>query len=208
MVGRPDGGVALVNVSAVVVTRGDVSLAEVLDSLPKSWEKIVVDNSQEQQDFMVYGRYVGCARASNDLIYVQDDDVIVSDPPLLVEQWQAVYANTPLLSPSFTVCNMPDEFRHDFYTHHALVGFGAVFHRAIVEPTFQKYLGPHGYMTRLLNREFLRTCDIPFTALNPRVLVDVPKENLPWCNADNRMWTQPSHYTERMSVLDRVRKLA
>lgn len=195
-------------VSAVIVTRGDVSLAEVLDSLPRSWEKIVVDNSQEQQDFMVYGRYVGCARASNDLIFVQDDDVIVSDPSLIVEQWQAVYANTPLLSPNFTVCNMPSEFRHDFYTHHALVGFGAVFHRAIVEPTFQKYLGPHGYMTRMLNREFLRTCDIPFTALNPRVLVDVPKENLPWCNADNRMWTQSTHYTERMSVLERVRKIA
>lgn len=198
-------------VSAVIVTRGDVSLAEVLDSLPRSWEKIVVDNSQEQQDFMVYGRYVGCARASNDLIYVADDDVIVSDPEHLVKVWNSMITTASGRSEKMTnhvVCNMPEEFRHDFYTHHALVGFGAVFHRAIVEPTFQKYLGPHGYMTRMLNREFLRTCDIPFTALNPRVLVDVPKENLPWCNADNRMWTQPSHYTERMGVLDRIRKLS
>lgn len=210
MVGRPDGGVALVkNVSVVIPTRGDVPLDGILNSLPRSWEKVIVDNSQEQQDFMVYARYIGCQRASHDLILTQDDDVIISDPEHLVRVWEELGATGPGDNrTNWIVCNMPAEFRHDFYTHHALVGFGAVFHRSIVEPTFQKYLGPHGYMTRLLNREFLRTCDIPFTALNPRVLVDVPKENLPWCNADNRMWTQPTHYTERMGVLDRVRKLA
>lgn len=105
------------------------------------------------------------------------------------------------------VCNMPSEFRHDFYRHHALVGFGAVFHRGVVEPTFKRYLGATGYMTRMLNDEFLRTCDIPFTALNPRVLVDVPKRNLEWCDAPNRMWKQDTHQGERSRVLDRCLQL-
>lgn len=198
------------SVSAVIVTRGDVPLDEVLDSLPREWQKIVVDNSQRAQDYMVYGRYIGCAEAENDLIWVSDDDVIVSDPEHLVRVWDSMITTASGRSEKMTnhvVCNMPEEFRHDFYTHHALVGFGAVFHRSIVEPTFRRYLGHSRYMRRLLDPEFLRTCDIPFTALNPRVLVDVPKRNLPWCDAPNRMWKQNTHHGERARVLEACLRL-
>jgi hypothetical protein len=198
----------------VVVSRGDVSLAKVLDSLPREWEKIVVNNAREPQDYMVYGRYVGCSYASNDLIYVQDDDVIVCDPEEIVVAWkkaaeyrydgreEGVVDQRDYVD--HVACNMPQEFRHDFYTDHALVGFGAVFHRSLPERTFQRFLGPRGNMTRLLNPTFLRCCDIAFTALNPRVLVDVPKQNLPWCDAPNRMWKQQTHQGEREQFLAEV----
>lgn len=202
------------NVSVVIPTRGDVPLDEILNSLPREWEKVIVDNSREPQDYAVYARYIGCQRASHDLILTQDDDVIVGMPELIAQAWMSWYDREASAWPheeaircSPVVCNQPQEFRHDFYAHHALVGFGAVFHRSIVEPTFKRYLGATGYMTRMLNPEFLRCCDIPLTALNPRVLVDVPKRNLEWCDAPNRMWKQSTHQGERSRVLERCLSL-
>lgn len=194
------------NVSAVVVTRGDVDLSVVLDSLPHHWEKVVVDNSRERQDFKVYGRYVGAQRASHDVVYVQDDDCVVEDPQALVSGW--VLARDARDKNNHVVCNMPPEFRHAFYGRHALVGFGAVFHRSIIEPAFQRYLGNTGYMTRMLNPQFLRCCDIPFTALNDRVLANIPKHNLEWADAPDRMWKHPAHFGERAAVLERCLQIS
>jgi hypothetical protein len=108
---------------------------------------------------------------------------------------------------------MPQEFRHDFYTDHALVGFGAAFHRDAPTRAFKRFndfdLRPLG-MTDTAD-EFLawyrRTCDVVFTTLTPRVLVDIPKENLSYASDDNRMWKQPEHVGERARMLDLVRKL-
>ena len=206
------------NVSAVIVTRGDVDLTEILDSLPPMWERVVVDNSQEPQDYMVYGRYVGAQRAKHDLIYVADDDVVVEEPEALVRAWHdasAVASDGYLYVPNITeiaagrhvVCNMPQEFRHDFYREHALVGFGGVFHRDAPERAFRKGLGNRAYFGRLLNPEFLRDCDMIFTALTPRVLVDIPKRNLPWCDAPNRLWKDPSHQERRNRMWEQIKQV-
>jgi hypothetical protein len=63
------------DVSAVIVTKGNVDLQPVLDSL--IFEDVVVwDNSVEQNE-MTYGRVVGAReRAKHPFIYSQDDDII------------------------------------------------------------------------------------------------------------------------------------
>jgi hypothetical protein len=161
-------------------------------------------------DLSVYGRYAAIEYASHDIVYVQDDDVIVSDPQAIVEQWKAVLANTPQVDNrgDFVVCNMPQEFRHDFYVDHALVGFGAAFHRDAPERAFAKFTGSDtGY---LITRDYLhlhRCCDIMFTGLTPRVLVDVPKTDLEYASDPNRMWKQPEHQGERQRMLDLVRSI-
>ena len=201
------------NVSAVIVTRGDVLLDEVLDSLPREWQKVIYDNSQ-RTDLGVYGRYAAIAECEHDLIYVQDDDVIVSDPQALVDEWVESSADAWRVERTpneHVVCNMPQEFRHDFYRDHALVGFGAVFHRDAAMIALGKYALGTGW-TSLLNPgdqqdRFRRCCDIAFTALTPRVLVDVPKRNLPWCDAPNRMWKQPDHQGERAAFLADVLRI-
>lgn len=212
------------NVSAIIVTRGDVDLAPVLRSLPEEWEIVIWDNSghltiipsgaaeadhevPDVADLAVYGRYAAIQYASHEIIYVQDDDCIVSDPEAIVvkllETYQ-IYVD-PVAHPtlaSHVVCNMPQEFRHSFYEDHALVGFGAVFHRdaparAFDRPEFEvmRVSYPTGYW-------FERTCDIVFTALTPRVLVDVPVEHLPHAYNDDRMYRQESHVDERRRMLE------
>ena len=202
------------NVAAIIVTRGDQDLSPVLDSLPEEWEQVVWDNSEEGNDLSVYGRYAAIERTDAEVIYVQDDDCIVSDPWAIVGEWELVrrfnverYPGLPY--DQHVVCNMPQEFRHDFYEEHALVGFGAAFHRdaprrALVRFS-QHFPDPHALGT---SDFFHRTCDIVFTGLTPRVLVDVPKTDLPWAHHETRMWKQPGHQAERVRVLDLVRQLA
>lgn len=244
------------NVSAIIVTRGDVDLKPILLSLPEEWETLTWDNGQGAlfrrvlsstqakivlgeplPDLGVYGRYAAIEYASHDLIYVQDDDVIVSDPQAIVNEWDRValrQEQDPAGPPpdsewgQHVVCNMPQEFRHDFYREHALVGFGAVFHRDTPQKAFAK-IGLDGQVSPFIEDDdwcelsvragngqvatfpdaafVRRTCDIPVTALSPTIFVDIPKENLPHAYGDDRMWRQPEHQAERSYMLEQVLKI-
>lgn len=235
------------NVSVVIPTRGDVDLAPILQSL-HGWEVVVWDNGAGRvtrynngssnlrwyarveadgvSDLSVYARYAAIEFARNNMILTQDDDVIVSDPRGIVHAWLIATSRSGM--PETTVvCNMPQEFRHSFYEHHALVGFGAVFHRDTPRKAFEK-LGFQGDFSPFIedgdwydltfNRdgvsvsfpdaEFVRrTCDIPVTALLPTIFVDIPKENLPHAYGDDRMWRQPEHQAERSYMLEQVLKI-
>ena len=273
---------ALVNVSAVIVTRGDVDLSPVVQSLPEEWETLVWDNGhgnrdpglyrritksgllarrvlglEEYPDLSVYGRYAAIEHASHDLIYVQDDDCIVSDPRAIVDTWRDSFPAHEYIRPELkrpdggfwgaqssslpcvglaqvdcahplhaahVVCNMPPEFRYDFYADHALVGFGACFHRDAPTRAFERFFKGVGAefsdwretveTLRMAedfgfrsSENFLRTCDIVFTALTPRVLVDVPKTNLWWAEDESRMYRQPQHTEERARMLELVKEV-
>lgn len=254
------------NVSAIIVTRGNVDLSEIIASLPAGWEILWWDNGGKlcyvsdpherrdgeecsyallAEDLAVYGRYAAIEHASGDLIYVQDDDCVVGNPDwgvspaALVETfveavatcrqhgrrtlsvvggksvWVCLECQPPSVILDEVVCNMPQPFRHDFYSDHALVGFGAVFHRDAPKRAFDHFgnilplLGltnygwwlPPGHERDDPPDKFLRTCDVVFTALTPRTLVDVPYRNLPWATADDRMYRQPEHVGERSRML-------
>lgn len=215
------------NVSAVIVTRGNVDLRPILDSLPPAWEQVVwnnaggvdgasatvsVQNGRKPMvmadvgpDLGVYGRYAAIAHASHDLIYVQDDDCIVSDPEELVSVW----GDAP---DHVIVCNQPEPWRSNpFYADHALVGFGAAFHRDVPQRAFATLTGPVMKASGTLWIEdgwFRRTCDIVVTALTPRVLVSVPHESFAYAWGDDRMWRQPTHQAERDRMLALVKEIA
>lgn len=210
------------NVSAVIVTRGDVDLREILRSIP--FDDVVVWNNGdgsvskrvmthslarivtgrgELPDLAVYGRYAAIEYADHDLIYVQDDDVLHT--PEDIEKIARYLVDETEIAGECVVCNMPAAFRaRSFYDEHSLVGFGACFHRNAPEEAFSTFwtavtmgnIGPQG--TDFFNR----TCDIPFTFFNPRVLVDIDYQDMPWASADNRMWKQPTHQAERSRMLE------
>lgn len=216
------------NVSACLVTRGNVDMQPVIDSLPRDWEIVLWSNGERMvwrsdgwaevcSDLSVYGRYAAIEYATHDLIYVQDDDVIVSDPAAIAAEWcEASGRREPLGLPmaEHIVANMPQEFRHDGYTDSCLVGFGACFHRDLPEKLFRDYelssampWGKTFGATDLLP-VFYRTCDVMFTTLAPaRVLVDVPKTNREFAEDPDRMYRQPEHVGERKRMLELSRKV-
>jgi hypothetical protein len=213
-----------VSVTAIIVTRGDVDRHAIIESIPEEYEVLVWDNGgrvvmrkvegsyvgeviAKTPDLAVYGRYAAIEYATGDLIYVQDDDVLHATEGIreMVQEWNGVYAER-MFDNGHVVCNMPANFRHAFYQEHALVGFGAVFHRDAPEEAFASFWTgvTLGTIPQVSTDDFNRTCDIVFTALTPRVLVDVLYEDMPWASADNRMWKQPTHREERQRMLDLV----
>jgi len=212
----------VMRIAAIIVTKGDQRLEPILESLPSDWDWVIWDNGKKRvlvngasfdvADLSVYGRYAAIEYTDAELISVQDDDCIVSDPQALVDAWHEADGGSVEKETHWgwggVVCNMPPEFRHDFYEDHALVGFGAVFHRDAPQRAFRKFAGAGPTDQWWMTEEGLRTCDIVFTALTPRVLVDVPVENLPWAYHYDRMWRQPEHQAERVRMLDLVRQIA
>lgn len=192
-------------------------------SLPRAWEVVVWDNGagvvtrsdgyvgQTEGDRGVFGRYAAIDHASHDLIYVQDDDCIVADPGAFVHEWmEGAWPGGEVSWPDKVVCNMPEPWRSDpFYRDHALVGFGAVFHREAPAVAFRRFWSDAraagGEMAAGL---FERACDVVFTGLTPRVLVTVPHESLGYAYGPDRMWRQPGHREERGQMLERVRRLS
>jgi hypothetical protein len=193
--------------SVVIPTRGDVDLTEIIASYDGIADEVICWDNSKRKDLSVYARYAMIEEARNDLMLTQDDDVIVSNPQAIVDEWDTYAAVNQ--TRDHVVCNMPPEFRaQPFYKEHALVGFGGVFHRDAPKRAFERWadyhwtqdgsspaeLHPHGDF-------FHRRCDVVFTALTPRVLVDVPIRNLPYYDAPNRSWRQKNHFSERKKML-------
>jgi hypothetical protein len=182
------------------------------------WQHDMSVQQQGVADLSVYGRYAAIEYASHEVVYVQDDDVIVSDPKTIATEWDRV-ALTQESDPAgpgqvpwadHIVANMPQEFRHDGYTDSCLVGFGACFHRDLPKRAFDRFLVVEGadlWEDALTDKTFLRTCDVVFTTLTPRVLVDVPRTNREFATDANRMYRQPGHVSERTRMLELARRV-
>lgn len=181
-------GLTAADVTACLVTRGDVDMRPIIESLPFS--SVVWDNSAASEDLAVYGRYAAIRRALKPVIYVQDDDCLLAP--------DSFDALLDAYEPGHVVCNMPHDFRYQpqyLSGEHALVGFGALFDRDLPAAAFAR-LGRVDDMAA-----FRRSCDIYFTALTPRILVDVPHTDLPYASGPGRMWTTPGHVEERSRAL-------
>lgn len=205
-------------ISAVLVTRGDVDLEPVLESLRYAFDDIVVwNNADRPVDRGVLGRYLAVNEAKHEYVYVQDDDCVLPPESLdaliqaaFAPRWSAEFGwggTAPEFewAPPALVANMPERFR-PHYDDSCLIGFGAIFHRLLPTLAFSRIdrgrLADPEWFAR-----FQRTCDVYFTALTRRRLVDVPYTDLPHAYADNRMWKQPQHVPERAVALDDARWL-
>ncbi len=113
----------------------------------------VWDNSSSPFDAKCFGRFLGGLNSS-DLIYTQDDDVIVPRDTI-----RAICARAP----GSIVCNMAADFQRDYADRpEKLLGWGSCFPRALIRETFERYLR----VFPVIDNVFLRECDRIFTALN------------------------------------------
>jgi hypothetical protein len=182
------------DITAVLVTRGDIDLTPVLESLYTFhpvcefgfYDVLVYDNSLNL-DYKVFSRYLAAQLAHTEYIYVQDDDCIID---LAHYPWDQA-------GPSHVLCNMPQGHRKNYTGAVQLVGFGAVFSKALVKPTFEKYFR-HFPQDGVLHAE----CDRFFTSQNKTVLVDVEVQHMPYATDASRMYRQADH-THRRTIIER-----
>ena len=180
-------------VSAVVVTKGDRDLSEVLATLAGFDEVIVWDNSRACKDVRVFGRFVGASMARNEVVYVQDDDCVTSPG-----------AVAGVFLPGRLVCNVPPDRRMEYAgTGVTLMGWGSVFGKAKIG-AFRRYLEVYPQ-----DELFERECDRVFSWLHWKdvVLVDVPMKHLAAAHGMDRMGRESRHGADLREIKDRMRSL-
>ncbi len=193
------------DISAVIVTKGDVDLSPILESLP--FDDIVVwDNSKEAQDAKVYGRYLGIERAKHDFVYVQDDDCIIrASYACVLSRWPelcrlGVTGHRHVDERQEILCNVPSPDHRKFYDGlgMSLVGWGAIFHRSLVG-CFEDYFAQWPK-----DELFLRECDRVFTSLNPFYNVQLPITHLAHAHGKDRMGMEKRHGNDLAEIRRRI----
>lgn len=177
-------------VSAVLVTRGNVPMDEILGSIKAAGIQDIViwNNAQRPKDLSCYGRYAGICDAKNPIIYHQDDDLVVPVGDLLAEydeitDWDTVVANN----------RADEEWR--------LIGIGSLFNRDMAD-CFDDYQALYGF-----DADFCRVADVVFAYQHPYRRVVLGYRDLPWgTDPSTSMYFDSDHMSVRMRA--RIRTLA
>ncbi len=186
--------------TAVIVTKGDVDLTPVLDSLIFP-EVIVWDNSVETNE-MTYGRVQGAARATNPVIYSQDDDIVHSPQ----NQMMILAAYQPEV---MTGCMWPDwsdgarrQGIENGYDDLVFPGSGSISDYTIWAEAVDRYLGqwPHDDFFKLW-------CDTIIGIIAPTVQLDLRFDELPHADADDRMSHLPDAVALKTEAIRRAREI-
>lgn len=169
-------------VSAVIVTRGDVDLGPVLSAIEA--DEVIVRRGNGG----VWERYEAAMAAKHEVVYTQDDDCVVEYAEVI-----ATYESGRV------TCNMPEYKRAEYPDGIALVGWGAVFHRAEVFAAFQRYF-------RLWSKDalFNREADRVFTGLSRLKLIDAPFQHLRHAHGADRLGAQPDHLANLGAIRERI----
>jgi hypothetical protein len=177
------------DVSAVIVTRGDVDLDPILATLPFS--DVVIWNDMERGSKGCYGRWLAMEECENDVIFLQDDDLIFTAHEELLNVYEPDRITTNMPSPWYENTGYAE-------MRVGLVGAGSLVPRGLHEPAVEHYLA-HFPEDRL----FLDYCDFIIGALTPYERFDFGYEILPCASAPNRIWTQPDAGWKKLEVIRR-----
>lgn len=179
------------NISAVVVTKGDFPLGEIAPPIYKHFEQVLIWNNSQGLDLKVFGRYAGAYIAAYDHIYVQDDDCLV-DPVELLKAYDGKQL-VNYISP---------ERKAHYAGAITLVGHGAIFPRKTLS-VFRRYLQRFP-----LDDFFLTECDRIFTGLaGDRVTILRDPIHMPWARDPTRLSLRPQHDSLVVEVQKRLERL-
>ena len=169
------------DVTAVIVTRGDVPLDPVIDSL--IFPNVVIwNNSVEERDQMTYGRLLGALRAETEVIYSQDDDIVHSAENQV--QILSAYSKGQLVGCMWK--DWSDGARRQGipggYDDLVFPGSGSISHRVLWTDAHARYLQqyPHDDFFRMWS-------DTIIGVISPTVQLPLRFEELDWGNNENRM---------------------
>lgn len=174
------------DVSAVLVTRGDVDTSRILAELSFLNDIVVWDNSERAGNMRLFGRYAAMPECERDIIYFQDDDIFV--PRKTIEALINAY------EPGVITANMSEGWASGRDMLDAVqIGAGGIMDRSIPDRAFAKY-------DTLFSRDdlfYLYTDTL--VAIPTRIKrIDFPLEVLGWGYAPNRMNALPD-FADRLA---------
>lgn len=183
------------DVTACLVTRGDVDMGPILDSL--IFENVLVwDNSSKPFDAKTAGRYYASEMATTHVVYYQDDDVLVPRTTQL--------ALLDAYEPGVPTAVYAHGENPDGYDDLPLVGAGALVDQELPWQALDRYLTHHPD----LDDGFYYDCDFIAGILYPRFKqVHLPFEILPVAQHESRLCNQPWQAALKLLVTERARAI-
>lgn len=179
---------SLAETTCVIVTRGDVDLQPIFESL--IFDNVVVWDNKQTQDLKAFGRYAAAQFiVKTPIVYTQDDDCIVPR--------EAQRALVSVHERGEIVCNMPAE--HGLgHPHLKLLGWGSVWDTSLPFHAFKEWVDAgHAHEAALWSESWLIDgCDIVFPVLSEGRRFDLGHEERSFSHDANRTHNQPG-YKER-----------
>lgn len=195
-------GVKPEDVCAIIVTRGDVDLQPILETLPYGETLVVYPDGTgrgdgkwfpRSEDLKVYGRYDAIQHTDKPVIYFADDDIIFRNHTALLAAYE----------PGKLISNMDPQWVADCGYHDlALVGLGSLIDRDLPRVALDRYQA--GYPD---DDRFLLDADFAHGVLTPFKRVDLGAEILECASAENRLWRQEGQLAGKQRTINRARAL-
>jgi hypothetical protein len=178
------------DVTACLITRGDVDMAPILESLP--YPNVIVWGP-DRAELHVYGRYCGMLEAKTQVVYTQDDDCVFTRHEELLAAYQ----------PGVIVSTYGHGENPDGYDDMALVHGGAIMDAHLPQLAFARYLSRWP-----LDEGFLREADMVNGTITPHVHVDLDFEiRMDIATRPNRMCNQPWQRDLKREITNRARQV-
>jgi hypothetical protein len=186
-------------VSAVIVTKGDVDLTPVLESLIFD-DVVVYDNSVEPNE-MTYGRVIGAReRALHPFIYSQDDDIIhrPEDQARIIFAYEEGFMTGCMWS-SWSAGAKEQGIPHG-YDDLVFPGSGSISHITIWEDCVDEYLAEWP-----ADDFFKLWCDTIIGVISPTRQMDIRFVALPCAEDKTRMCNLPDAVEQKIEAIRRAR---
>lgn len=188
------------DVTAVIVTRGDVDLTPVLDSL--IFDDIVVWDNSVSGDVMTYGRALAIGQAKNPIIYSQDDDIVHTPE----NQQRIIDAYEPGV---LTGCMWPAwsagakaQGIENGYDDLVFCGSGSVYDSQVPRDAIKEYLAVYP-----LDDFFRLWCDTIVGVLAWTKQLPIRFHALPCAEDENRMCNLPNAVELKTEAIRRAREI-
>lgn len=173
-------------VSAILVTRGDVDTSRVLEAMSMFNDTVVWNNSEREGNMRLFGRYVAMEECERSTVYFQDDDIFV--PQTTMEALLEAY------EPGVIIANMSEGWASGRDMLDAVqIGAGGLMDASIPVRAFAKY-------DTMYDRDdlFYQYTDTLVSIPSKIKRIDHPFEVLGWGYAPNRMNAYPD-FAERLA---------
>lgn len=189
-IGRSSRVVDAGQVTAVLITRGDVDLDPILETLPYD-DVVVWDGRERDEQPGTYGRYLAMYEAAHDVVYLQDDDCVFCDHDALLAEYRP-----GMLTAVYGHGENPDGLEDV-----ALVHGGAVVDRSVSLRAFDKYLTMWP-----VDEGFYREADMIHGTLCPSRQLPLPYEiRMEVATRPSRMANQPWQRGLKHEITERAR---
>lgn len=188
------------DVSAVIVTKGNVDLTPILESL--IFDDVIVYDNSVRQNMMTYGRVIGALEAENAIVYSQDDDIVHTHENQL--RILAAYEANKL-----TGCMWPEwsagakaQGIENGYDDLVFPGSGSISPVHLWEEAIGEYLDewPEDDFFRLW-------CDTIIGIITPTKQLDIHFEALPCADDSDRMANMENAIALKTEAINRARAI-